>query len=82
VGHDVSSLLAIMLVVVVGGWLIGASMRRATDIIETDTVADKNSAGVRREDNPIWYWYTLMGLLILIPAIICALIGVAVYILT
>jgi len=61
VGIDASSILGLMLMMLVLLWVIGAGTRRVRDIIETNTVMDKNAASVDRKDNPIWYWYTLTG---------------------
>jgi hypothetical protein len=78
VGHDTSSILALMLVILVFLWLLGATTRRVKDIVKTNTVMDSNAASVDRKDNPIWYWYTLKGLVVVVFVLVCAVIGVVI----
>jgi hypothetical protein len=71
----VNSVLGLLLVVVIVVWLIGTYGHRVNEVINTGTVADSNGASVDREDQPIWYWYGLIGLLLGVFLLICVLIG-------
>jgi hypothetical protein len=62
--HDASSILGLLLVMLVLLWLAFILLRRVKDIVRTNSVAARDGSSVRREDHPVRYWYTVVGLVI------------------